>query len=232
VSYEDGQLTIVAANSTLADILNAVGAITGATMDVPSGSGNERVWVQLGPGPARAILAAMLGGTDFDYVIQASDADPTLVQNVLLSLRSTGVRVGQSAGGSQSFASRMSSQFRTRTNSGRPESNDWDSATSTETSAVSADGDPSGGAAQGNPQPTGTPSAQADTQPAAVDATTTGTPSASLSTRPPLSITETEAHPTPIANVEQAIPQMQNLFELRRQLQQQQNAQQKTPSTQ
>ena len=52
-----------------------------------------------------------------------------------------------------------------------------------------------------------------------------------LSARLPLTITEADAHPAPLSNPADAIPQMQNLFELRRQLQAQQNAQQKATGT-
>lgn len=235
VSYENGQLRIVAENSTLADILSAVSIITGAAMDVPSGAGAERVWVQVGPGPARAILAELLGGADLDYVIQAADTDPTLIQSVLLTPRNKGNRVSDPTGGTQSYASRMSNRFRTRSSSGTPESSDSDSASSPDTPTVSADGDGSGIAVQSNPQPTDTPSAQAGAQSAAADASSppspTDTPNASLSARLPLAITEADAHPAPITNPEQGIPQLLNLFELRRQLQQQQNAQQKAATT-
>ena len=69
VSFEDGLLSIAAENSTLADILTAVKASTGATMDIPSSAGADRVWVTLGPGPARAVLADLLSGTSLDYVL-------------------------------------------------------------------------------------------------------------------------------------------------------------------
>src|ERR1700690_1037879 len=49
VRYENGQLTIVAANSTLADILRAVHSQTGAEVDVATA--NDRVVTQLGPAP-------------------------------------------------------------------------------------------------------------------------------------------------------------------------------------
>lgn len=232
VSYEDGLLTIHAENSTLWDILNAVGSTTGATMDIPPNAGVERVWVQLGPGPARAIVAALLGGTDLDYAIQASDTDPNLMQSVLLTPRSKGGRVGDSTSVSRSFASRLSNRFRARASSGILDSSDSDSATTPDSATVSSDGDTSAPAA-GNSQPTGTPSAQADS-PADLSSTptSTDTPSTSLSARLPLVITAADAHPAPVADPSQAIPQMQNLFELRRQLQEQQNAQQKVGTTQ
>ena len=43
--------------------------------------------VELGPGPARQILASLLSDSNFDYLIQASDADPEKIQSVLLMPR-------------------------------------------------------------------------------------------------------------------------------------------------
>ncbi len=59
VTFSNGLLTIVAENSTLADILRAVRAQTGAVVEVPPNA-TERVVAHLGPGPARecARLAA------------------------------------------------------------------------------------------------------------------------------------------------------------------------------
>ena len=209
VSYEDGQLTIVAENSTMSDILTAVGAITGASIEVPSGAGAERVWVQLGPGPARAVLAALLGGTDLDFVIQASDADPTRIQSVLLTPRiKGGPAAADPTGGSQSFASRLSNRFRNRAAGAQDTSDSGDSSSATEVPAVT-------------PEPEAA-AASTPTGPAVPDV-----PSAPLSAKLPGSITEAQAHPAPITDPQQGVPQLLNLFELRRQLQEQQNAQAK-----
>jgi hypothetical protein len=93
VSYEDGQLTIVAENSKLGDILAAVSERMGADIELPASASDERIWVRLGPGPARRVLAALLGGTDLDYVIQASETDPEGIQSVLLTLRTKAAAV-------------------------------------------------------------------------------------------------------------------------------------------
>ena len=86
VSYQNGQLSIVAPNSTLADILQAVKTKTGATIDVPPGA-NERVVSRFGPGPARDVLAALLNGSHFNYVMIGSDANPSSVAQVILTPR-------------------------------------------------------------------------------------------------------------------------------------------------
>jgi len=95
VAYKDGKLSIVAHNSTLGDILHAVHAKTGADLDVPA-SANERVVATLGPGPARDVLATLLNGTRFNYVMLGSPADPSSVQRVVLTAK-TGPEIATSA---------------------------------------------------------------------------------------------------------------------------------------
>jgi hypothetical protein len=83
-----GQLRIDAFGSTLADVLTQVAALTGVNIDIPAGAASERMpVVELGPGPARQILASLLSDSNFDYLIQASDADPERIQSVLLMPR-------------------------------------------------------------------------------------------------------------------------------------------------
>ena len=84
VSFRDGQLTIVAENSTLADILRAVRAQTHASVDVPP-SATERVVSHFGPGPVRAVLAELLNGSHFNYVLLGSAADPAALDRVILT---------------------------------------------------------------------------------------------------------------------------------------------------
>lgn len=206
ISYDDGQLTIVAENSTMADILNAVGAITGASIEVPAGAGAERVWVQLGPGPARAVLAALLGGTDLDFVIQSADEDPSRIQSVLLTPRSKGGSTATDPTGSgQTFASRLANQLHNRMYGGSGSS---DSDNSASDSSVTPEADTSSASAS----PTSAPISP-------------DSPNAPISARLPANITEAQAHPAPIPDPQQGVPQLLNLFELRRQLQEQQNAQ-------
>jgi hypothetical protein len=87
VTYEAGQLTIVAENASLSDVLSSVHKSMGADIDLPASASSERVWAQLGPGPARQVLATLLSQTKLDYVIQASDVDPDGIRNVWLTPR-------------------------------------------------------------------------------------------------------------------------------------------------
>lgn len=90
VHYSQGQLTIVAENSTLADILRAVRAQTGAAVEVPPNA-TERVVTHLGPGPARDVLAALLNGSHFNYVMLGSAAHPDSVDRLILTSKAGGV---------------------------------------------------------------------------------------------------------------------------------------------
>ena len=96
VSFEGGQLTIIAENSTLSEILAAVRARTGADIEIPENAAVERLWAQLGPGPPRRVLAALLSSTDLNYVIQASDSDLQGIPRILLSPRSRSNGLGTS----------------------------------------------------------------------------------------------------------------------------------------
>jgi hypothetical protein len=82
VSYQNGELTIVAPNSTLADILRAVRKQTGAEIEIPEA--RERVVTHLGPGPARAVMAELLNGSRFNYVLLGSPQDASGLTRVVL----------------------------------------------------------------------------------------------------------------------------------------------------
>ncbi len=87
VGYQGGLLTIAAQNSTLGEILRDVRKLTGASIDIPPGSGGERVVAYLGPGAPRDVMAALLNGTSLNYVMLGSSADPMMISSVILSLK-------------------------------------------------------------------------------------------------------------------------------------------------
>ena len=86
VTYENNQLTIIAPNSTLADVLRAVRKLTGADIDVPSAP--ERVVTRIGPGPARDVVAELLNGSRFNYVLLGSPGDTSALTRVVLVAKS------------------------------------------------------------------------------------------------------------------------------------------------
>jgi hypothetical protein len=79
-------LSIRAENSTLGDVLRAVHDTTGALIESP-GVASERVYVSLGPGKPRDVLASLLNGSRFDYILLGSSQQPNSVSRVMLTMR-------------------------------------------------------------------------------------------------------------------------------------------------
>jgi hypothetical protein len=84
VTFSDGLLSIRAEDSTLGDVLRAVQDATGASVESP-GFASERVYVTLGPGKPRDILASLLNGSRYDYILLGSQQQP--VARVMLTVR-------------------------------------------------------------------------------------------------------------------------------------------------
>jgi hypothetical protein len=83
VSYTDGMLSIVAPNSTLGDILRGVRKYTAADIEVPA-TANERVVTRLGPAPARQVMAELLNGSHFNYILLGSPENANKLVRVVL----------------------------------------------------------------------------------------------------------------------------------------------------
>jgi serine/threonine-protein kinase len=96
VTFQAGQLTIVARNSTMADVLTAVRQKTGAAVDMPAASG-ERVVGRFGPGSPRDVMAQLLNGSHYDYVLMGSPADPGALKKVVLMARTNGPAIAPAA---------------------------------------------------------------------------------------------------------------------------------------
>ena len=80
---------IVARNSTLGDVLTAVKQRTGAAVEMPTVS-SERVVGRFGPGAPRDVMAQLLNGSRYDYVLLGSPADPGALKKVVLMARANG----------------------------------------------------------------------------------------------------------------------------------------------
>lgn len=88
VGFDRGLLTISARNATLADVLYQVHLRTGADIPIPSGAEQEQVAIQAGPGPAKDVIAALLNGSRFNYVLQGTAQDPQGVGALILTPKS------------------------------------------------------------------------------------------------------------------------------------------------
>ena len=91
VSFRDGQLGIRAHKVTLSQVLFAVQQRTGAEVSIAAGAEQETVTVDLAPGPAPEVLARLLNGSKFNFLILSAASDPRQLDRVILSPRTEGV---------------------------------------------------------------------------------------------------------------------------------------------
>jgi len=91
VEFQNGKLSIRADKATLAEVLYEVHRRTGADIPIPAGAELEEVVANLGPAPARQVLASLLNGSRFNFIMVGSDRDPAQLKSVLLTLRGEGV---------------------------------------------------------------------------------------------------------------------------------------------
>jgi len=85
VIYTDGKLTVTAGNTSLAEVLRAISAQTGTAIDFPAASATDRIFVHEGPGTIRQVLANLLNGSGFNYVILGSPDSPDKLARVVLA---------------------------------------------------------------------------------------------------------------------------------------------------
>jgi len=90
VVYRNGQLTIDARNATLADVLKLVAEKTGAIIDIPPGTGLERIVEHAGPGTPNDVLMQLLNGSHFNFILVNSPQNPNALAQVLLSMQQEG----------------------------------------------------------------------------------------------------------------------------------------------
>jgi len=91
VSFRNGQLAIKSNKATLSEVLFAVQQRTGAEIAIPAGAEQERVVADLGPGPAQEVLAHLLNGSRFNFLILNSANNPQQLDRVILTPRGEGM---------------------------------------------------------------------------------------------------------------------------------------------
>ena len=203
VTYQDGQLTINAENSSLSDVMKALRTALGADIDLPAGVVDQPIWVHLGPGPASHVLRDLFDGTEFNYVIQASENDPDGIRSVLLTPKSTHPETEPSA----------KTGIRWMPGHAPDAANMIDSPTpppSAEPAAAPvASSDPSQATPAASPAD---PASPAD-----------GSSSSARVQNTPANFSPTDPRPSPATDPNEQIQQLQSLYQQRRQLQMQQN---------
>jgi hypothetical protein len=90
VSFSNGLLTVHSNKATLSEILFAVQQRTGAEVAIAAGAEQEKVVVDLGPAPAPEVLAQLLNGSKFNFLILSSANDARQLDRVILSPRVEG----------------------------------------------------------------------------------------------------------------------------------------------
>ena len=91
VSYQNGMLAISANKATLSEVLYAVQQRTGADISIAAGAEQERVVAEIEPAPAPEVLARLLNGSKFNYLILSAADDPSKLDKVILSTRYDGI---------------------------------------------------------------------------------------------------------------------------------------------
>jgi hypothetical protein len=90
VSFRRGLLSISSNKANLSEVLFAIHQQTGAEIAIPAGAEQEQVVAEIGPAPAQEVLAQLLNGSKFNFLILSSTTDPQALDRVILSSRPEG----------------------------------------------------------------------------------------------------------------------------------------------
>jgi len=88
VQFANGLLSIHATGATLSEVLFQIQKQTGAEIAIPSGTEQDRVAADFGPGPAGEVLGELLTGSGLNFVVVGSETDPKALRSVILSRKS------------------------------------------------------------------------------------------------------------------------------------------------
>src|SRR5208337_3512895 len=84
VTFENGMLRIRAEKATLAQVLFEVQRQTQAEIAIPAGAEQEQVVADLGPAPARDVLASLLNGSPYNFIFVGNELS---LERVILTRR-------------------------------------------------------------------------------------------------------------------------------------------------
>lgn len=221
VTCKGDQLTILANNSTLESVLTAVHNCIGVQFDIPDGAMESRVFDQLGPGPARQVLTALLGATDFNFVIGSSDANPEKINSVLLMARVGDAPSATEIASEHNLTAARRAWLQSRQfGRGAPPAADEDNSSAAEP-AAGANGDSSATSVD-NPAATANQGTASTAATAAADTASTASENAATPAPDPNPSSTAPSAASPAT--EDRITSMQQLFDQRRQMIQNQNA--------
>ena len=88
VTLADGMLRIHAEKATFAQVLSEVQRQTNAAIAIPAGAEHEEVSADLGPAPVRDVLASLLNGSPYNYIIVGNELS---IERVILTRRDSNI---------------------------------------------------------------------------------------------------------------------------------------------
>ena len=84
VTFQNGLLSIHSAGATLAEVLFEVQRQTQAEIAIPAGAEQEQVVAELGPAPARDVLASLLNGSKYNFIFVGGEQGTSLEKVILI----------------------------------------------------------------------------------------------------------------------------------------------------
>jgi len=85
IQFANGSLSIHCNNATLSEVLFQIQKVTGAEIAIPSGTEQQKVAGDFGPGSASEVLGDLLNGSGLNFVVVGSESDPNMLRSVMLS---------------------------------------------------------------------------------------------------------------------------------------------------
>lgn len=85
IQFSNGNLSIHCNNATLSEVLFQIQKVTGAEIAIPSGTEQQKVAGDFGPGTASEVLSDLLNGSGLNFVVVGSESDPNRLRSVILS---------------------------------------------------------------------------------------------------------------------------------------------------
>lgn len=221
------QMTISANNSTLSSVLDEVHRCMGTKIDLPEGAGQKRMFDHIGPGPASQVLDELLSNTGYNYIIGSSPANQEKIESIMLLARNVDVAAAlPSVTDTRNLSANRRAFLQMHQASIPHPMTDADNAAAaaavaTESATPTPAAEPAPADGITTPAPAGAdaqpaqPAAQpaADQKPAETAPVVPETPP----TAPPPNVTEINGKP---ATTDDQITNMQQMFELRKQLNQ------------
>jgi hypothetical protein len=95
IAVEGGLLSLNSNKASLAEVLDELRKQTGAEIVVPPGAEREEVAVSLGPAAPRDVIAQLLNGSRYNFIIVGADKDAGKVERLILTPKTAGGVVPQ-----------------------------------------------------------------------------------------------------------------------------------------